>query len=283
VTFDDAEALISDFEQRFAHVHLGVQSLMESSSHPALSQLASQCEALHKSVDLLRGSLPNAGLLAARNEQFQRSKHALLSVLPRMAKVTAQVDELRESRDSLIKDHSQQHAEVEVTQAALTEEQELCTSLELRLACRFEAEAELRRAQSEMEALEQVAGLHAQHSLKVHRLMCEDAQHRILSTKRGAIAHASPQRTPGARRSSALRAWQSSIETQSQALLERSWDLLNTSDLIHPSSQVGLSCNVADHPAEVDGIARPNALISPDSDQVMSSIGPPVKEYWIGS
>jgi len=42
--------------------------------------------------------------------------------------------------------------------------------------------------------------------------MCEDAQHRLF---RGTASPASPKR-PGARRSSALRAWQNSLENQSR-------------------------------------------------------------------
>lgn len=286
IPFGEIEELLRDFNEQFALVHAGIHALREPCSRALLSELALQCEALRRSKDVLLSSMPKSERLAARDDQLRRSKETLLSVLPRIGKLTSQIDELRESRHALIADqweHQQRHteaehelaslqfqasfneSELEVLRNALNGEKQRCSSLEMRMERGCEAEAELRLAQSEVESLEQVAELHAQHSLKVHRLMCEDAQHRLF---RGAASPASPKR-PGARRSSALRAWQSSLENQSQALLERSWKLLSGADPL---------LDIAEH----DTAEQP-ALLNSDTIENSTAASPEVKQYWIGN
>jgi len=156
----------------------------ENLARALLSELSLQCEALRRSKDLLLSSLPKSERLAARDDQLRRSKETLLSVLPRIGKLTSQIDELRESRHALITEqwqHQQRfteaehevaslqfeasvnESELEVLRNALHAEHQRCSSLELRMERGCEAEAELRRAHSEVESLEQVAELHAQH------------------------------------------------------------------------------------------------------------------------
>merc|ERR1712028_218785 len=53
--------------------------------------------------------------------------------------------------------------------------------------------------------------------------------HRLLSNQRGTEGVTPTPQRPASRRSGALRAWQASLENQSQALLERSLTLLNHS------------------------------------------------------
>lgn len=145
----------------------------------------------------------------AEHEQYRRTLARELDseLLESCEITTALSDELRQRRDVMV-------AESRYTDSKLLNDIQENVIGEL--------EAELRRSQSEVESLEQVAELHAQHSLKVHRLMCED-QHQRLTSDRSAGS----QRYPA--RSGALRSWQASLADQSQALLERSWQLLNNS------------------------------------------------------
>jgi len=284
----ELESVAAEAQQLFAELAMHGTSSSAQPGSPDMSELALHFASNPGSVGAaawqhLESMLENDHRTPDA-DQLQRSKDALLSVLPRVAKLTAQVDELRESRDSLAREH-QQHlteherevsglqfmrsfneSELEVTKVELSEEKERCFSLELRVTQGFE---ELRRASSEMESLEHIAELHKQNSLKVHRLMCEDAQTRLHANKRGISSNgqpASPQRAP-TRRSTNLRTWQASLEDQSQALLERSWTLLNNSGPIAPGF-VPL-----DDMLENEGTDRPHALLHSDNDESLPAGG----------
>jgi len=137
-------------------------------------------------------------------------------------------EELQRAREEILQETSMRSIALETQtemQEALVIAKEEQSQLEEALIKRQrrvsdgnEAEIELRQARTEIDALEQVAELHAQHSLKVHRLMCEDAQQRVGGGSTRPV------------RNSALRQWQARVADQSQVLLERSWTLLHRPD-----------------------------------------------------
>mmetsp|Transcript_42604 Transcript_42604/g.67414 ORF Transcript_42604/g.67414 Transcript_42604/m.67414 type:complete len:586 (-) Transcript_42604:250-2007(-) len=318
VVFIDNRLLTCELDQRCANLQSELDEVRKTCiPHPAFSRLAVQMEALKHSKDRLFAALPDGRTLEIREDQLVKCKGMLLSMLPKVTSLAAQVNELRESRDSLLAEqhdyqskiasrmsdelreiqnswHAEHHdyrcklatelgdelresrdslhrqesmlktefasalddelresrnslmvesrrmegkrrdelhvdtiGELEVelkrSQAEVESLEEVARMHARHSLSTLEIEAELKRSQAEVESLEQVAELHAQHSLKVHRLMCEDQHQRLTGGERSIGS----QRYPA--RSGALRAWQASLADQSQALLERSWQLLNNS------------------------------------------------------